>query len=146
MKGKPDRQHAGESDCPDVCRLADREAFGEVVQPQSGGDREREGAGAGRRVSMAQVAEHAPVEVDEAEQPDADPDREDRRHGGKGPAIGLLDRGLDGSCGVAQDVPEQKDQDPRREGVEEALDRLGQAVHARDRKAEEDGGSGDRAE
>src|SRR5437870_2185310 len=47
---------------------------------------------------------------------------------------------------VAEDVPEDEDQNPGRERVEEALYALGQPAHAGDREAEEDGDPGDGSE
>ncbi|TMD95885.1 MAG: hypothetical protein E6I72_10300 [Chloroflexi bacterium] len=95
---------------------------------------------------MAEVAEDGAVEVDEAEQADPDPDREDHRHTRERASPPLLDRGLDRPSRVAEDVPQKEDEDPGGEGVEKALQRLRQAVHARDRETEEDGGSRHRSE
>ena len=146
MEGEPDRQHARERDRTHVGGLADGEALGEVVQAEPGGDRERERAGAGRGVAVAQLAEHGPVEVDEAQQPEPDSRGEDGGHGRERPALALGDRRLHRPGRVGEDVPEQEDQDPGREGVQETLDRLRKAVHARDREAEKDSSAGDRAE
>src|SRR5947208_1533648 len=48
--------------------------------------------------------------------------------------------------GLAQDVPQQEDEDPRRQRVEEALRRPRQAAQARHRQAQEDRRAGDRSQ
>ena len=47
---------------------------------------------------------------------------------------------------MAEDVPEQEEQHAGGDGVEHALDRLGDASNPPDRETDEDGGAGDRAQ
>jgi hypothetical protein len=49
-------------------------------------------------------------------------------------------------AGVAEDVPEQEEEDAGGNGVQDALDRLRDAANPSDRKADEDGGAGDGAQ
>ena len=91
------------------------------------------------------MTEDGAVEIDEPEEPGADADREDDRHGGERAAVALFDRGLDRGGGVGQDVPQQEDQDAGGDRVEEALGLLGEAAHPRDGQADEDGRAGEGA-
>ena len=146
MQRKSHRQHAGERDGAHVRRLSDRQALRQVVQAEPGGDGKRKRARVGRRGAVPEVAEDAPVEVDESQEARPDSDREDHRHRGERAALPLRDRRLDRAGGVGEDVPEQEDKDAGGEGVEKALDRLRQAVHPRDREAEKHGSTRDGAE
>ena len=66
---------------------------------------------------------------------DGDPTGENQRHGDKR-ALALLECGGYRSARMAEDVPQQEDQNSGRERVEEALNHLGNATHARDGKAQ----------
>src|ERR1700675_1420824 len=109
-----------------------------------GRDRERQGPWARGDRSVSQVAEDAPVEVNKAKQAGRDPASEDQRHGRKRRAVAVREGGLDGSAGVAEDVPEEKDQDSGREGVEKTLDSFRKAAQPRHRQAQENRAAGDR--
>ena len=47
---------------------------------------------------------------------------------------------------MAEDVPEQEEQHTGGDSVQHALDRLRDAANAADRKSDEDGGAGNRAQ
>src|SRR5439155_1015082 len=104
---------------------ADRQSFREVVQAEPGGDHHRQRPG-GRRRRVLGSSEESGIEVDQAEEPDPNAGGKDHdqreecaiavAHGGEA--------GLDGRRGMAENVPEQEDQDTRGDGIEQALDRL----------------------
>ena len=95
---------------------------------------------------MPEVAEDGAVEVNEAEEAGADAQGEDEHHGGEGSALAQVECHRGGRTGVREDVPEQEHQDSCGKRVQEALDALRQPAEPRHRKAEENGGSGDRTE
>ena len=57
--------------------------------------------------------------------------------------VKLADGNRDGVVGVGQDVPDEKDEDPDGQGVEELPELRGRSPHATDREPEEDAPSGD---
>src|SRR5438132_843600 len=103
-----------------------------------------QGAGGHGEESHREVARARKVSDPGAEKRGPAPDQ--ARHARERFALPVEEGRLHRIAGVGEDVPEQKDQDPGREGVEEALDRLGQAVHAGDRKAQKNGSSSDGAQ
>ena len=96
---------------------------------------------------VLQAAEQRTVEVDEPEQPGGDAQGEDRHHEREGPDTSVgpetYERLFHRGARVAQDVPQQEDQDPGRERIQEALDRFREPMEPRHRQAEENGGAGD---
>ena len=76
MQGEADHQHHREGDRTGRRRLPDRQSFGQVVQPEPGGDHHRQRFGWSRR-RVLYPSEEAAVEIDQAEQADADACRED---------------------------------------------------------------------
>src|SRR5262249_12503726 len=74
------------------------------------------------------------------------PAREQHEVADERPPLLGVERGLDRLDAVREHVPEQEDQDPRRERGESGAHACARRPHAPDRKPEEDRGAGDRAE
>jgi len=124
--------------------FADREAFGQIVQPKPGRNRQRQGTRVRSAGSVPEVAEDGAVEVHKAKQAGRNATREDERHRWERSGVSVRHRGLNRFARVAEDVPEEEDQDPGRERVQESLHRLRKAAQPRHRQAQENRGAGDR--
>ena len=139
MQAEADDQQDGECDLALCGRVADRQPFGEVVQADPDRDEQREPARA--------VSADGPLEVHQPEQSGGDAQGEDRHHEREGPDTSVgpetYERLFHRGARVAQDVPQQEDQDPGRERIQEALDRFREPMEPRHRQAEENGGAGD---
>ena len=119
------------------------------MEAEPGGDHHAQSLGVGRRpaglLRPADPAQQRSVEVDEREQPDSDTGGEEP--GQQREARGVaLEGGFHGLAGVGEDVPEQEDQDPGRQRVQEALDRTRQPAYPGHRETNENGEACDRAE
>ncbi len=93
---------------------------------------------------MSQVAEHRAIEVDKAQQAGRNAAGEDEGHGRERSSVSMRHRSFDRFTCVAEDVPQQEDQDPGRERVQESLHGLRKAAQPRHRQAQENRGAGDR--
>jgi hypothetical protein len=116
---------------------------GEVVLLLQFGGRRRAGAEQ-ERLTAARL--HPRVVVDERQQPDAEPDREQGREPEEAAVVPAVERVLDRLDGVREDVPEEEEEDPGRDAasIERTFGR--DVAHPRDRQADEDRAAGDRAE
>src|SRR5207302_1351047 len=118
-----------------------------VGQPKPGGDHHGQRPGRGRR-GVPGSAEQAAIEVDEAEEAETQAGGEDQNQWREA-AIAPPDRcqrRFDRHAGMAENVPEQKQENAGGDRVEHSLYGAGHAANTSDGKADEDGGARDGAE
>ena len=154
MKGEAHDQRARESHLVGAGRDADREALGEVVDADGGRDQHAEGQrgslglvddrpavearGLRRGGAAAGGRLHGPAPQDralrEGDAEDAEQERSDEQghaqdHRPRRAAVlGLFHNGLDEAPPLADHVPEQEQQDPGRDGGQEAPRGVGELV------------------
>src|SRR5439155_15812426 len=144
--------------------LLDRQPLGEVVQPDPRRDEDRQPArgrharevmvvlelssrrGARAEEGTPAAALHPEVVVDEAHQAWEEAGGEKERQPREAAVAAVRQRVLHRPDGLAEDVPQQEDQDSRRGRGEEGLRRRLDALHPSDRQPEKDRAARDRAE
>ena len=158
MQSEPDHQHDREGKLAGSCRTADGQALGEVVQPDGGGDGQRE---TGRRVhgrsrglqrrrprstSGCGPSIQSGIHPHQPEVPDAEGDGQHRAvaHGTR--RLMLFQSLVGGIPPVAQDVPQQEQQDPGRHCGEPRLDAQRRCPQPADGQPQKNGQSRYRAE
>src|SRR6266540_1152551 len=144
-------------------RLADRQAFGEVVDPDPGGDEQAEPlarrepghprafelggrGGAGTEQRLPALPGHPAVVVDEAHQAGDGAAPEQEAEPEQVTPFVFLGRLLHGLPAVGYDVEEEKEEDPCGKGHEDGLEPDVCVPVAAERQAEEDRHAGDPAE
>jgi hypothetical protein len=165
VQAEPDDKQRGQRQLAGGRRLADREALGEVMQPDPGGDHQRQAPRRGpfrhppgRRLRAGQrprpeAALGRPRAVSRAHHPHLvghqrpEPDRqaageqrpvaEDRRQAAR-MVVHLAQRGVDRLPRVRGDIPHQEQQDPDRQRVQDCPHRRRRAPHPPHGQAEHD--------
>src|SRR6266511_1957401 len=144
-------------------RLADRQAFGEVVDPDPGGDEQAEPlarrepghprafelggrGGAGTEQRLPALPGHPAVVVDEAHQAGDGAAPEQEAEPEQVTPFVFLGRLVHGLPAVGDDVEEEKEEDPCGKGHEDGLEPDVCVPVAAERQAEEDRHAGDPAE
>ena len=160
MQGEPDHQEDGQPDLSHVGGLSDRQALGEVVQPDARGDRHAEVHGPLPEVERGLGDRHGPgpdggvgppgplppAEVQEGEQPHPKAECEHDPEARHPAPSGTLRARIDRLEGVGQDVHHEEQQDARGGRVEECFQHRARIAQPAERKPQEDRRAGDRPE
>jgi hypothetical protein len=157
VEREADDEGAREREFPSGCRLADREAFGEVVEPDPDGDEDREfAAGDGGR-APGELAHGRRSGADATGSAGGEPafiaNEAQERHGkadgdgrceerelapGAGPRDRLVERRFDHRHRGAEHVPEEEQQDPDRHCAQEGAQGDAGSRQPPHRQADED--------